>query len=187
MVRRAVPVICLLVLADVVCAARVFGDGGRISPNALGAIFTTRVDHCPFSFQRGMPPGVFCVYDGIATGEDGGACSDRAMVIWSRLAPPEFTGTAPEAGDVYFGFVTSPDLTMRGIVEPTAENRAAIADYVLGDAQPVRLQGTAEMRYVPIGSGEDTEVLSLRIRPGALGFGVCAFTSYDGTLVGVMA
>ena len=43
------------------------------------------------------------------------------------------------------------------------------------------------MRYIPIGSGEGTEVLSLRIRRGAFGFGVCAFTSYDGTLVGVMA
>ena len=187
MMCRTVPALCLLLLAQAVGAASSNGDGSQIWRNTVAGMFTTRVDHCPFSFLRGMPPGVFCVYDGIAMGPDGRACGDRAMVIWSRLAP-EFTADAgPEAGDLYFGFVTSPDLTMRGIVDPDAENRAAMIDYTLGLGQRIRLQGTADMRYVPLSAEEGTEILSLRIRPAAFAFGACAFTAYDGTFVGVMA
>jgi hypothetical protein len=185
MTRRAAPAICLSLLA-VLCAVGASGDGGAISRDTIGPVFTTRVDHCPFSFLRGMPPGVFCVYDGVAIGQDGHACGERATVIWSRLAP-EFTADAgPEAGDVYLGFVTSPDLTMRGIVDPSAENRAEMADYTLGRGQRVRLWGSAEIRSA-IGGDEDTEILSLRIRPAAFGFDACAFTSYDGAFVGVLA
>src|SRR5215831_15097469 len=126
MMCRTVPALCLLLLAHAIGAASSNGDGGQIWRNTVAGMSTTRVDHCPFSFLRGMPPGVFCVYDGVAMGQDGRACGDRAMVIWSRLAP-EFTADAgPEAGDVYFGFVTAPDLTMRGIVDSDAENRAAM-------------------------------------------------------------
>jgi hypothetical protein len=186
------PIVIFFLLADVLRAALAVGDVRQIPSISARAIFSATVVRCPFNFQHGMPPGVFCVYDGVAIGSDGQACSDRVMVIWTRLAP-EFNAdgglddAVSERFDVYFGFVTSPDLVMRAGVDPGAESSATIIDYTLGHGRPrVPLRGTAELRFVQVSGGEGTEVLSLRIRRPVLVPGTCAFTSYDGTFVGVM-
>ena len=191
-IRRALPMMLFFLLADGLCAALAVEDGRQIPNISAGAIFSATVVRCPFGFQHGMPPSVFCVYDGVVIGSNGQACGDRVMVIWTRLAP-EFNAddgldeNVTGRSNVYFGFVTSPDLVMRADVDAAAESRATIVDYTLGHEQPrVRLRGTAELRFVPAGGGEGTEVLSLRIRRPVLVSGTCAFTSYDGTFVGVM-
>jgi hypothetical protein len=190
--RRAWPIALFFLLADVLCATLVGAHAGQVRILPAGATFSAP-DRCPFSFQPGMPQDVFCVYNGVAVGSDGQVCGDRVMVIWARLAP-EFDidgGLDAEATDrsaVHFGFVTSPDLVMRARVDAGAENRATIIDFTFGpDQLRARLAGTAEIHLVPAGGDDVTEVLSLRIGTPVPAGETCAFTSYDGTFVGVMA
>jgi hypothetical protein len=190
MIPRALPTTILFLLAEVLCAALAVAD--RNSPVTPVRAISATVVGCPFTFQHGMPPGVFCVYDGVAIGSDGQACGDRVMVIWTRLAP-EFNADdgldddVTDRSHVYFGFVTSSDLLIRAGAAPGAESRVRLMDYTLGHGLPrVRLRGTAELRFIPAGGGEGTEVLSLRIGRPVLVPGTCALTSYDGTFVGVM-
>jgi hypothetical protein len=180
MIHRASRV-ALLVLMALVCAG--------LAAVSARADVDTRLMRCPFSFPHDMPPGVFCVYDGVARGSDGSPCGDRVMVIWSRLSPAFAPDDWPdedlsEWDNVYFGFDMFPDLVLRAAVDGEAEYRAAISDYRLGPDRPrVRLQGTAELGFA---DGEGTEVLLLRSHRPIPASESCAFTSYDGTFVGVM-
>ena len=72
MTRRSLPLALFFLLADVLCAALAGLDGRPVASMSSGAVFEAMAG-CPFSFQQGMPPGVFCVYDGIAMGSDGQA------------------------------------------------------------------------------------------------------------------
>lgn len=187
MIYASLTVLAIL-LAGVPCAA---GQGPLpLKPPTHALLNPARTARCLFSFQQGMPPGVFCVYDGVATGP-AGTCGRRVMVIWTRLAP-EFTdeGSLGEdvfgSSDVYFGFVMLPELVMRAIPETDAGGGATLVDYSMGGNQPrVLLHGTAELRLRGSG-GESTEVLGLRWLEPVLAGESCAFTAYDGTFIGTM-
>lgn len=202
MIHRVLPmVLFFLLLVDVLCATFALGDdrqplnstGNGISSYAGDVGTLPRVarqsDHCPFNFQDGMAPGVFCVYEGVAIGPDGRGCRDRVIAIWTRLAPGLNANKegATDSSDVHFGFITSPDLVMRAVVDADTDSHAAIVGYTLGDGQaPVRIRGTGELRFVPTGGGEGREVLSLLIDQPEPTPAACAFTSYRGAFAGVM-
>jgi hypothetical protein len=143
---------------------------------------------CPFDFQRGMPPGVFCVYEGIALDAAGEVCADPAVVLWSQLAPELGAyRNRPEAADrdVYFGFVTSPDLVVRGTIDIDAENRVKMRDYTVGPHElPLVLHGYAETWIA--GGRAGVETLRLRVAPPLDAGGACGFASYDGAFIGVL-
>jgi hypothetical protein len=182
----------LLLCAQLLCAALAHGDGGRASDPPFKAIFGATDVRCPFNFRDGMPPGVFCVYDGVALGAGDQACDDRVLVIWSRLASEFDAPGAPgdqvtDRSGVYYAFVPLPEMVLRATVDTGGGDRATIRDYTLGPRQPrAALTGGAELRFVAADGGEGTEVLSIRLRRPILAAGTCAVTSYDGTFVGVM-
>ena len=204
MIRRVLPMALFFLLVDVLCAMFALGDGCQpLSSTGTGissyAVVGTpprvarQPDHCPFNFQHGMAPGVFCVYEGVAIGPDGWECRDRVIAIWTRLAPGLTADKrvakdgATDSSDVYFGFITSPDLVMWAVVDADTDSHATIAGYTLGDGQaPVRIRGTGELRFIPTGGGEATEVLSLLIDQPEPAPAAYAFTSYRGAFAGVM-
>ena len=144
---------------------------------------------CPFDFAHGMPPGMFCVYDGVAMAADGTACSNRVQVIWTRLAPESLGPKAKNESQlsVYFGFASISELVLRANAEDAAGHRAAFADMTTPDsATPFRLRGGATLRRVADGSEAGTDVLSLRVRRPISIDSDCAFTSFNGTFLGVM-
>lgn len=144
---------------------------------------------CPFDFAHGMPPGMFCVYDGVAVNAAGAACSNRVQVIWTRLAQESL---GPEEKNksqlsVYFGFASISELVLRANAEDAAGHRAAFADMTTPhSATPFRLRGGATLRHVADGSAAGAEVLSLRVRRPIPIDSDCAFTSFNGTFLGVM-
>ena len=144
---------------------------------------------CPFDFAHGMPPGMFCVYDGVAMTADGAACSDRLQVIWTRLAQESLGPGAKSASQlsVYFGFASISELVLRATAEDAAGHRAVFADMTIPNSSTAfRLRGNATLRRVADGSAAGTEVLTLRVRrPLPIGSN-CAFTSFNGTFVGVV-
>jgi len=189
MTCRALSIAVLLLFGDAHGAA--FARGNVLDV-AIGPTSGVSLVRCPFDFHQAMPPGAFCVYEGIALGADGQPCKEPVVVIWARLAPePDAEGGLGEdvtdPADVLFGFVAFPDLVMRAATDDGAERRATILDYAIGDDQPpVELRGSAEVRFVPAASGGGIEVLGLRIDGPVLASETCAFTSYDGTFLGVM-
>ena len=149
------------------------------APGATGAA------RCPYSFQDGMPPGVFCVYEGVALGPHGEVCADPVLVIWSQLAPAlGVYGLHRDAsdGDVYFGVASSPDLVVRARADADSESGVTMVDYTFGPHEvPLLLRGRADTRIVG-----DQEILDLRVRPPLDAGGACAFASYDGAFIGVL-
>ena len=188
MICRALP-IALLFLAGDALGATVAGNALDI---AIGETSGASVVRCPFTFQQEMPPGVFCVYDGLALGTDGRPCRERLVAIWARMTPELDTGgdlgeDVFHASDVLFGFVAFPELVIAASPDEGAAHRATIIDYTIGDDQlSVDLGGTLETRLVRAAGGGSIEVLALRVDRPVLASETCAFTSYDGIFVGMM-
>ena len=190
MIRR----VCFELLCGLVAvgigAAVVFADDRAAAPCSDGAIFDASPARCPFTFRYGMPPGVFCVYDGVVTGTDGEACVERMLMIWTRLAgqfAPEQNDDVVNWSDVYFGFDGFPELVLRADGDAASARRAPMLDYTLGSRETrVALRGTVEIRFASTGGSEGTEVLSLRVSQPVAASPACAFTSFDGIFVGVM-
>lgn len=136
---------------------------------------------CPFGFTSDMPPMTFCVYGGVALGAHGEVCNNDAVVIWSSHA----TGAGPTAGqEVYFGFVTDPQLVIRAVPDAGASSRARLLAYTLGSEHAaVPLNGAAQLTDQGGGPGSYLTLAldqARRFRPNA-----CTFASYRGKFLGV--
>jgi len=207
--RRGVTVIGLLVLAAlalttssaqpaVLAEERAPGRLARLGGVVAVALAEPQRDRpatappsCPYAFGSDMPAATFCVYQGVVWGGAGEVCATDIVVIWSsRASPAPVRGGAAENAsasnrEVYLGFVADPDLVVRAIVDPRQGDRAEMVGYTLGsDEAPQPLAGQLTLRAVRLGSAE---VLSMDVRePGRFHPGICAFTSYSGTFLGVI-
>jgi len=86
MIRQISHTIVFMLCTEALCAGFT-SPASRAASDESGAPFNAAPVRCAFNFRDGMPPGTFCVYDGIRLGSHGEACGDRELIIWNRLAP----------------------------------------------------------------------------------------------------
>lgn len=185
--RIALPAVVLSLLATI---SRADLGAHAVGP-ALAPTFERTGTRCPATFQGGMPPGVFCVYEGVAIAADGQPCEERMLVIWTRLAAAFIDGGDPEPDgvdrdSVYFGFVMSPEIVVQATADEDADH-ATVHDYFRTPESPREpLLGDAELRFVPVADGTGIEVLSLDLATAISASERCALTVYEGSFIGLM-
>jgi hypothetical protein len=165
--------------------------GALAEESPIGPTFERSGIRCPATFQGGMPPGVFCVYEGVAIAVDGQPCRERRLVIWTRMAAAFIDDGDPEPDgvdrdSVYFGIVMSPEIVIRATPGEQPDH-ATVHDYFLTPDSPREpLRGDAQLRFVRIADGTGIEVLSLRFASAISVSDRCALTVYEGSFVGLM-
>jgi hypothetical protein len=147
--------------------------------------------NCPYNFANEMPPGTFCVYQGVALDGADEVCATDVAAVWSRFdsrVPVGVAQNASEAREVYLGFATDPEFVLRAFVDARQGNRAQIDS--ISDGRPEATQplaGEMTLRTVRLGSSGTADVLDVKLWGARrLGLGDCAFASYSGTFIGVI-
>lgn len=165
--------------------------GALAAGSPIGPTFERAGIRCPATFESGMLPGVFCVYEGVAIAVDGEPCQERMLVIWTRMAAPfvDSGDAEPDGVDrdsVYFGFVMAPEIVVRAMAGEQPDH-ATVHDYFRTPDSPREpLRGDGDLRFVQIADGTGIEVLSLRFATPISASDRCALTVYEGSFIGLM-
>lgn len=150
---------------------------------------------CPYHFSSDMPSDTFCVYRGVAFGSGGEVCATDVVVIWSSVGALSQVGADPAEmalgpnREVYLGFVADPELVLRAIADSRQGDRAEMVGYTVGSTEaPQPLAGETTLHTVRLKSSGTADMLSMELRePRRFRPTGCAFASYSGTFMGVIA
>ena len=164
--------------------------GGKVTGGEAAPAPDRAQPRCPYRFRSQMPPGVFCVYQGIAFQADGTPCAQSVWAIWSSYsedgASPISDTKADDGGTVAVGLLSEPEMVFRGAADRADANRAGFAGYFLGDDPELHPSSGVASLHETAGDTSGNRLVLTFTGSDVPRYEGCPLSRYEGTLVGVL-